>query len=1098
MSVSPRQSPVPFEPRSFVDRTPARAWSAAFFSSRACLRLVLSFALLPACAWPQTEVATVFGTVADPSGAVIAGAQVTIVNQSTGLKRDFSTDSTGQYHIAGLPIGNYSVRVQKEGFQTQVREGITLTSASSLVMNFSLAVGTHPQELTVSGNVNEIDSITSTIGGLVADQTLTELPLNGRDLFKAAIFAPGVAPTPSSAPSLLSSGNAGQVSVNGMRPTWTDVRIDGMDVNDPVFGYSPAGASGLFLGLNEFTEVRVLTQTFDVEYGRNGGGVIDAVTKSGANHFHGSLFELHRDAALDSKNYFDLASSPIPPFVRNQFGAGVGGPLLHDRTFFFANYEGFRQVQASTAIATVPDALAHQSLLPSSTNPGSCSSATPSGCVVVPIDPRISQFLALFPPSNGTDNGDGTADLITDDKGNAYENHGTIRVDHNFSNTHSLFGRYIIDDSSSLVPYFGTPPGTYVPGFPAEHSGRNQYFAVQDRSNFGREMFNELRFGVNRTTASTSNVDTHPGLSISLVPGRPFGMFDIAGMSLFGNSPLTPLGSFSTVYQVQDQLSRTTGGHTVTFGGEFQRIQSNGPLDFVVNGLYTFQDLSPFGIPAQTNNPPLEFFLQALPLSFVGAVPPMSDSNRDYRQSVASGFTQDFWRVTSRLTVNAGLRYDFYSNPSEADGRLSAIRNPATDSGATVGKVFAATPLDLFSPRAGFAWNIFGDGKTVLRAGAGIFRDQLPLIVIGTDRFLPPFFSIDSFVFPNFLNPQQDAITQPLYPFSTTYHPKFPYALQYNLNVEREVAPGTILSAGYLGARGNHLPREVEQNPFEATLGHRYNPNLPSPLLGDLTDAQSFYNSLELAISQQHTHNVSWQAFYTFSHSIDDASSSITNLESVSEPITTQNPFNRKGDRGRSGFDIRHNFVANVVYELPFEHESRLLGGWQISGIVNVHSNVPFTPMLAFDNADLQSLVISERPNLIGNPYAGVCPNGSRVGTSSCWFNPSAFAVPAAGQFGDAGRNSLRGPTFAEFDLTLQKAFRLTEGAKVTFGAEAYNLFNHPNFAVPSNTQSPLTLGGNGDAVFAGPTGNFADNVGRVFTTVGNGRQIQLDARLTF
>ena len=270
---------------------------------------------------------------------------------------------------------------------------MTLSSASGVMIDFSLVVGPQPQELTVSGDINEIDRTTSTVSGLIAEQNLTELPLNSRDLFKAAIFAPGVAPTPSSAPSLLSSGNAGQVAINGMRPSWTDVRIDGMDANDPLFGYSPAGASGLFLGLNEFTEVRVLTQTSDVEYGRNGGGVIDVVTKSGSNHFHGSLFEIHREAALDSKNYFDSATAPIPPFVRNQFGAGVGGPLVHDRTFFYADYEGFREVQAVTAIATVPDALAHQGLLPSATNPGSCSTATPNGCVVLAIDPRVQQFL---------------------------------------------------------------------------------------------------------------------------------------------------------------------------------------------------------------------------------------------------------------------------------------------------------------------------------------------------------------------------------------------------------------------------------------------------------------------------------------------------------------------------------------------------------------------------------------------------------------------------------------------------------------------------------------------------------------------------------
>jgi len=1083
-------------PIRFAELTLGYRYVCAFFGSRACLRLVLSFALLQGYAWPQTEVATVFGTVADPSGAVIPGAEVTILSQSTGLKRDSSTDSTGQYHIAGLPMGNYSVRVQKEGFQTLVREGITLTSASSLTMNFSLAVGTHPQELTVSGDVNEIDSTTSAVSGLVPEQSLAELPLNGRDLFQAVVLEPGVAPTPSSAPSILSNGKTGQVAINGMRPSWTDLRIDGMDANDPVLGYPPGGASGLFLGLSEFTEVRVLTQTFDVEYGRNGGGVIDAVTKSGTNRFHGSLFELYRDAALDSRNYFDLASAPIPPFLRNQFGAGIGGPLVHDRTFFYADYEGFREIQASTAIATVPDALAHQGLLPSATNPGSCSSATPNGCVQVAIDPRVPQFLSLFPLPNGADNGDGTADLITDDKGNAYENHGMVRVDHNFSNTHSLFVRYTIDDSSSLVPYFGTPPGLHVPGFPTDHTARNQYFTVQDRSNFGREMLNELRFGVNRTTATTSIDNTHPGLSISLEPDQPFGTLDITGISLLGNFPALPWADFSTVYQVEDQLSRTTGRHTITFGGAFQRILSNGPEDVLLTGLYTFEDLSPFGIPAQTDNPPLEFFLQGLPVSYLGVDPSNSDSNRDYRQSVASGFVQDFWRVNSRLTLNAGLRYDFFSSPTETHGWMSVVRNPAMDSGPTVGNLWATSPRDLFSPRAGFAWNIFGGGKTVLRGGAGIFRDQFSISLFGLDRLLPPFLGINSYVFPSFLSPQNAVVTQALDVYQMTYHPKFPYALQYNLNLEWEVAPETILSAGYFGARGNHLPRGVEANPFEPTLGHRYNPNLPSPLAEDLTDAQSFYNSLQLSVSQHHGHNISWQASYTFSHSTDDATNNF-DTDAVNEPATTQDPFNRKGSRGRSGFDIRHNLVANVVYELPFGRKSQF-GGWQISAIASLHSNVPFTPMLAFDNADVQSLFTSDRPDLTGNPYVGVCPNGSRVGTPSCWFNPKAFAVPPPDQFGTAGRNILRGPTFAEFDLSLEKGFQLNEAMRITFGVDAYNLLNHPNFGVPSNTQSALSLGGNGDAVFNDAAGDLADNVGRIFTTVSSSRQIQLVARFTF
>ncbi len=455
---------------------------------------------------------------------------------------------------------------------------------------------------------------------------------------------------------MLSSGKSGQVAINGIRPSMTNVLIDRMDATDPVLGYSPAGASGFFLGLNELAEVRVLTQTFNAEYGGHGGAVIDMVTKSGSNQFHGSLWELHRDASLDAKNYFDLGSNPIPPFVRNQFGAGIGGPLKRDRTFFFVNYEGFREVHASTAIATVPDALAHQGLLPSANNPAACTNSTRSGCVAIPMNPLLQPFLNVLPVSNGPDNGDGTGELITANKGNTREDHGMVRIDHNFSSTHSVFARYTIDDSSALVPYVGTPPGTYVPGFPAFHQARNQYGTVQDRTVLGDGWSNELRFGVNRTTASSSIDNTHPGLSISLLPDRPFGMIDIPGMSLLSNSPIFPIGDFSTVYQVQDQMSRTIGRHTLKFGVEFRRLQENGPFDFAVNGLYSFADLTPYGLPASSNNPALEFFLQGLPLAYVGVNPSSANTDRGYRETFASGFAQDFVRGVALANCDPYVR----------------------------------------------------------------------------------------------------------------------------------------------------------------------------------------------------------------------------------------------------------------------------------------------------------------------------------------------------------------------------------------------------------------------------------------------------------
>jgi hypothetical protein len=1077
-------------PRSVAIGTVAR-----FFSWRALLLFVLSFALHPRWAWTQSQLANLSGTITDKSGAVILRARVVIVNQATRFERSTATDAAGAYHFSGLPPGTYTVRAEDQGFQTQVRESVALALGSEPVIDFTLTVGDLRQQVIVNENASGIDSTTSAVSGLVAEPSLSQLPLNNQDLFSAVALEPGVAPDPSSAPSLLSSGKTAQVAIDGVRPSMTNVLIDGMDATDPVWGYSPAGASGFSLGLNELSEVRVLTQTFNPEYGGHGAAVIELVTKSGTNQFHGSLWELHRDASLDAKNYFDLGANRIPPFVRNQFGAGIGGPLKHDRTFFFANYEGFREVEASTAIATAPNALAHQGFLPSANDSTACTSASSSECAAIPVNPQTQQILNLMPPSNGPDNGDGTGQLITANKSNTREDHGMVRIDHNFSDTHSVFARYTIDDSSSVVPYVGTPPGTYMPGFPTLHLARNQYVTIQDRTAFSPELINELRFGVNRTTASTSIDNTHPGLSISLVPDRPFGMIDITGLSLLGNYAAFPLGDYSTVYQVQDQLSRTIGRHTLKFGADFRRLDLNGTLDFGVNGLYEFEDLTPFGLPASSNNPALEFFLEGVPLAYVGVNPSNADSDRGYRENVASGFAQDFVRVNSRFTANIGLRYDFYSNPAEAHGRESAFRNPATDSAPTVGPLFAGTPLDLLSPQAGFAWNVFGNGKTVIRSGFGIYRDQFPAMVYGLDRLLPPFFDLEEFVFPQFLHPQNAEETEPLDPFAVTYHPKFPYAMQYNLNVERELTPGTILAAGYFGTRGNHLTRQGEQNPFEPTLGHRYNPNLPSPLTTILTDAQSFYNSGQVSISKRYTHNLFWQVSYTLAHSVDDASVDFF-VQSVNDPPESQNIFDRKGSRGRSDFDIRHNFMANAAYELP--GRGPFLGGWQVSAIASVHSGPPFTPVLSFDNADVQSLLNAERPNLVGNPYIGVCPNGAKVGTVVCWFNPSAFAVPPPLQFGNAARNMLRGPGFAQFDAGVHKDFIDVQERKITVGVEAFNLFNHPNFGVPSNTQSALSLGGNGDAVFKDAAGDYADNTAQILTTAGTARQFQLTARFTF
>ena len=329
---------------------------------------------------------------------------------------------------------------------------------------------------------------------------------------------------------------------------------------------------------------------------------------------------------------------------------------------------------------------------------------------------------------------------------------------------------------------------------------------------------------------------------------------------------------------------------------------------------------------------------------------------------------------------------------------------------------------------------------------------------------------------------------------------------QYNLNVQREVFANSVLTIGYIGTRGNHLGRLGDANPFEVSTGSRINPNFGS-IERYVTDAQSFFNALQVTFEHRFSHGFTGQANYNYGHSIDDASG-YNPSDAVNETGASQDFFDRKADRGRSGFDIRHSLTLNFLYLLPFGpgqafagntegFAGKLIGGWKLSGIGNFHSNVPFTPVLGFDNAGTQSIVNSQRPDIIGNPYAGTCPNGSAVGTITCWFNPNAFAVPAPGTFGDAGRNSLSGPAYADFDFALIKNTKLTERTNLEFRAEFFNIFNHPNFAVPTNTVGPNGAGGNGDAIFVGPT-TLAGNAGQIFSTVSSSRQIQFGLRLSF
>ncbi len=1046
----------------------------------------------------QRITSDILGTVTDPSGAVIVGASVTAIRTETGEQRSVTTDQAGNYRIPGISSGIYEVRFEHAGFATAVLTGIDILVNQQAILDSTLPVET-PFTLTVDvvAHASLLESANAGLSGVVTSSVLHDLPLNGRDLFQLTLLEAGVLPVTSAGPNPFADGGSSKAAVQGARPTMNNVTLDGADINDPAYNIAPGGVAGVQLGVEAIQEFRVLLNNYSAEFGRNAGANVQNITRSGGNEFHGSLFEFHRNAALDARNFFDLG--PIPPFVRNQFGAAIGGPIRKNRTFFFTNFESLRESRSVTTSLSVPDQNARRGLLP--------SAADANSLVNVGVDPRIAPFLSLYPLPNAGPVGGGLASLQTSRKQPTTENYGLLRIDELLGVRDRIFARYVFDDSDSTVPFANTT----TPGFPSNRQIRNQYLMLNWLRVVRPSLLNEAKVNFSRVRLSTRESYSYP-LSISLSPNRALGAVSISGLPQLGSSLVSPVASASNTFEVIDNLSHERSGHSIKTGGDLKRILVNGPYDALVNGSYIFTDLTSFGFPAQSNNPAFEFFLKGIPLVYLGAYPTLADSNRGFRQTYAGLYAQDDWRVRSGLTLNFGFRWEYWSNPSEAHGRLANIRNVLTDTAPAAGKVWAGVPLDQWSPRLGFAWK--PAGKTVVRGGAGIMRDQLWTNLYATTRFYEPYFRALQYILPDFQAPPNDAQSligfagppSVIGIFGITYRPDFPYYLQYNVNVQRELPGDFRLQAAYVGSRGIHLVRTGEANPLTPSLNRRTNPNFGSLVLM-ATDAQSFYNSGQLSLLRRFSDGLSMEASYTYSKSIDDQSGTFPS-DYTSESGVAQNFYDRKGDRARSSFDRTHAFVLNYLYELPFFRGRPGAGGWGIGGVLTLLSGAPFTANLgSFNNSLTQSLVSADRPDL--KPSAKPCAANS--GDPNHWFDPAIFTLPAPGTFGNAGRNIMCGPALKNLDFSLTKQTKLTEEVKLQFRAEFFNLLNHPNFDSPVNTQGPTGGGGNGDAVFIGRSGPscrpdtdtfrcgvLASNVARIARTVTTSRQIQFGLKLTF
>jgi hypothetical protein len=766
-----------------------------------------------------------------------------------------------------------------------------------------------------------------------------------------------------------------------------------------------------------------------------------------------------RNSAFDAKNFFDPADQKIPHFARNQFGGLLSGPIKRDRTFFLTSYEGLRQRLGVTNQAVVPNAAARSGEIP--------------GLSKITVNPAVSGYLNLVPLPNGRDFGDGTGQYLSSASNLDDEDFVAGRVDHRFSDRSSVFARYTFNNAKVQIP-------DNLQLFRSSTASRNQYATGQWTQIFNEHLLNNLRFSYNRSTNRTTpealrSIDP----ALSFFPGQPLGQITLTGLFSLGPSRFGPSFNELNLFQVGNDLAWVVGRYSLKLGFDQREIY-----------LPTSRPQSPYGFYQFTS---LANFLRAVPASVELALPG-SEVVRRWRQGMTAAYVQDDFRFSRRLTINAGLRYERTSVPHEVEGREANVRNPLTDKTTTVGELYQ-NPSNLnFAPRLGLAWAPFADGRTSVRASFGVFYDPL-----WTDFYAnaanrtPPFYTLGSVrnpVFPNaaavvsspnFVLGRQDTLV---------YEPQNPYSLHTNLSVQRELFRNGILTVAYVRQRGLHEVRLIDQNqalPVIQADGRKFfpanstvrNPNF-SGIRHKTTDGQSSYNGLQTTFEYRRGKYLSFQASYTWSKALDDGSIVTTQGGDNDLP---QDPDNRSAERGLSNFDLRHYFVTYLTTELPhLGGPEWLTGGWQFNAISSLASGNPFSVVIGFDQARarFQAGTSPQRPDLV----AGRSINPI-LGGPSRYFDPTAFALPAPGYYGNLGRNTLIGPGLAALDLALNKTFRLRERLNLQFRTEVFNSLNHPNFSIPSQRTIFSSTGAVGSA-------------GLITSTRTSSRQLQFGLKLLF
>jgi hypothetical protein len=981
----------------------------------------------------------------------------------------------GRYSVPDLAIGTYEVQATKTGFRTAIRSNIVLEVGSSPVVDFQLAVGQTTETVDVSAAVSQVETSTAAVSALVNQTQMRELPLNGRDFEQLILLAPGVSTYPAGGSSALTSV-APAYSISGTRPEGYANMLDGEDMLNWWQRNAGGNVTGTSLGIDSIAEFQTLTGTYGAQYGGN-GGAINAVSKSGTNEVHGSAYEFFRDSAMDARGFFDGAAPP--PFRRNQFGGAVGGPIKKNKVFFFANYEGIQQTLDTTYVNFVPSPAFHQGIV--------------SG-VQFPVNPASAKMLALYPLPN--------AGLLNPNMGvynyvgaqTSPENFFLGRIDWNISEKDSFFGRYQIDYGNRTT--FGGM-GLW-PTYDVTH---NNFLTLGERHIFSPTLVNQFTASLSRPLSAETQPTLHDALQIFTPSRQDVYVAMPNGLSPLGSAFIDPFQYMETKFTERDDLTWIKGSHTISMGMSVRRDQLNFYANTYMNGFYIFTGL--------TN------FLAGNPFEFTGAPNGGTDAYRGMRTLSLNPYIQDDWKVNSRLTINIGLRYAWESNPVEVNNKLHNVVGPPFGTGfVSVPHAFATNPANMnFDPRVGLAWDVFGDHKTSLRAGFGIFHDVYQTYTFGSAyKSNPPFLTMNQFFpngDPNFPTPFVGGGTPLLSQTTGLYYGTntTPYSMEYSLSVQRELPKNTLLTVGYVATRGVHLlafhdfnaplptinngvMTFVHPDPTKLTsfgtpvLDQNPRPNLAFGSL-NMTDTTSYsaYNALQIGLEHKVSSNLVFQGSYTWSHCIDSAYT-FGGLGGNNGTSAVTNPYIWNNDRGNCSFDLRQNLSANAVYMLPFKG-NRLKEGWQFTAIEAWHTGVPFS-LNEGDQAFLGNNFDSVRPNYVAgcNVYANQDVHH--------WYNPACFTPSVYGTIGNLGRNNIIGPGYVDTDIGILKNTRINERFNLQFRAELFNLFNHANFSLPSGAAF------NSGSVFSNYQATPNATANQITAIIGNSRQTQFSLKLLF